>query len=337
MIDLCATEISPEERRWLLHPLVGGVILFTRNYSDRQQLTALVDTLHGLREPRLLVAVDHEGGRVQRFRDGFTRLPAAGEIGQQYNSDTAKARTLAETCGWLMAAELRAAGVDFSFAPVLDLDHGLCSVIGDRAFHSAPAIVADLASAYMNGMHQAGMPATGKHFPGHGAVAADSHHTLPVDERDFATLWQNDLVPFKRLIRRKLAAIMPAHVIYPNITSQPAGYSDFWIQRVLRRRLKFDGVVFSDDLSMGGAAGAGDYIQRAEAALAAGCDIALVCNAPAAVEQLLTSLRPALNPVAQLRRAIMHGRPAADFITLTHTARWRQAVLRLQNATATVA
>ncbi len=217
MLGVEGLELSAEERELLRHPQVGGVILFTRNYHSPAQVAALVAAIHALRQPRLLVAVDHEGGRVQRFREGFTRLPAVRRLGEIYDQERMRAKQLARVSGWLMAAELRAVGVDFSFAPVLDLDHGVSGVIGDRAFHHDPEAVADLAHAYMSGMQKAGMEAVGKHFPGHGGVAADSHHELPIDPRPYEALADADLLAFERMIHYGLAALMPAHVRYPAV------------------------------------------------------------------------------------------------------------------------
>lgn len=325
MVDLRGTALTAEEREMLLHPLVGGVILFTRNYESPEQLGELLASIHRLREPRLLVAVDHEGGRVQRFRHGFTPLPPARVFGEIFAREPQRARHLAETCGWLMAAELRAVGVDFSFAPVLDLDHGVSEVIGDRSFGRRPDPVSQLGQAVMLGMRRAGMAATGKHFPGHGAVAADSHTDIPVDERRFEDILVEDLVPFERLIQHGLAGVMPAHVIYPRCDEAPAGFSRFWLQEVLRKRLGFQGTIFSDDLSMAGAAVAGGPVQRAQAALAAGCDMLLVCNDPAAAGQVLSELQPAEAPVLQARLMRMHGRHPGGWDALHHDGHWRRA------------
>lgn len=326
MMDLAGPAISPEERDMLLHPLVGGVILFTHNFESPEQLQQLVAEIHTARAPHLLVAVDHEGGRVQRFRHGFTELPPAGVLGSHYSEDKRRAKRLAETCGWLMAAELRSVGIDFSFAPVLDLDYGVSSVIGDRAFHHAPEAVGDLAQSYMLGMHRAGMVATGKHFPGHGAVAADSHIDMPVDERPFEDIDQRDIVPFGRLIRAGLGAVMPAHVVYSAVDERPACFSLFWLNTVLRERMGFQGVIFSDDLSMRGAHVMGDIVARAQAALAAGCDMVLVCNHPDETVHLLDGLGPHHDPVSAIRLAHMHQRHNIDRATLMQDSAWQQAV-----------
>ena len=283
MIDVALHEVDAIERERLQHPAAGGVILFRRNYASIEQITALIAEIRAIR-PDLLIAVDHEGGRVQRFREGFTRLPAASVYAQEGDED------LAEGAGWLMAAELRAVGVDFSFAPVLDVESGISQVIGDRAFGTDPFTVTRMAGRFMIGMHSAGMAAVGKHFPGHGGVVEDSHKALPVDPRDLEALESRDLLPFRTLMGHGLEGVMPAHVIYSALDSQPAGFSSFWIQEVLRSRLGFDGAVFSDDLSMAGAAFAGGYPDRAKRALDAGCDMVLVCNAPGAADEVLDSL-----------------------------------------------
>ncbi|MFN2308834.1 MAG: beta-N-acetylhexosaminidase [Gammaproteobacteria bacterium] len=326
MLDIAATALSADERRRLCQPQVGGVILFARNFESPHQLAALVEELHRLREPRLLVAVDQEGGRVQRFRDGFTRLPPLGALGQVYDRDPARARALATQTGWLMAAELRAVGVDLSFAPVLDLNRELCPVIGDRAFHRQAEVVAELAQAYQKGMQAAGMQAVGKHFPGHGGVTVDSHLALPTDTRNLADLQFEDLLPFTRMIHQGLAGIMAAHVVYGAIDPLPAGFSPFWLRGQLRGELAFQGVIFSDDLSMAATEYMGDHPQRAHAALMAGCDMVLVCNQPEAAERVLDQLGDYTDPAGQARLARLHGRPAPDWPALHASAAWQRAV-----------
>ncbi len=332
MLDIAGETLSDEDREILQHPLVGGVILFSRNYANVSQLHELITHIHALRDPRLLIAVDHEGGRVQRFRDGFTRLPAVAHFGQVYEESPHRARRLAHAAGWLMAVELRAQDIDFSFAPVLDVDQGISEVIGDRAFHHDPTVVVELAHAYMEGMHEAGMAATGKHFPGHGGVAADSHLAIPVDEREYNTIYAHDILVFKRMIYHGLAAIMPAHVIYEKIDPQPAGFSAFWLQEVLRSRLGFQGVIFSDDLNMEGARVAGDsYTERARTALEAGCDMALICNNREGAIDIIDNLGEWDEPVSHLRLARMHGRNKVDARHLFASQKWKQAVALLQN------
>jgi len=326
MLDIAGFALDPAERERLRHPLVGGVILFSRNYESPGQLAALTHEIHALRDPQLLIAVDHEGGRIQRFRNGFTRLPAARRFGELYAENAKRAKRLATSCGWLMAAELRALGVDISFAPVLDLDRGSSEVIGDRAFHRDPEIVADLAHAYMSGMQRAGMAATGKHFPGHGYCQADSHVALPVDDRPLADILAEDVMPFERMIHFGLAGIMPAHVVYSQVDRQPAGYSPIWLKDILRGQLGFQGVIFSDDLSMVGAHIAGDIVERGRAALAAGCDMVLVCNDPAAAAKLLEGFGPLEDPVAHLRLVRMHGRPSPGRVELAAMDDYHDAV-----------
>jgi beta-N-acetylhexosaminidase len=331
MLDLNGVDITPEEREILSHPLVGGVILFSRNFASVAQLETLVGSLHEIRSPRLLIAVDHEGGRVQRFRDGFTALPAAAHFGQVYDQNPQLGDHLAEVAGWLMAVELRAVGIDFSFAPVLDVDHGVSEVIGDRAFHQDPAVVTELARAYIKGMHEAGMAATGKHFPGHGGVEADSHTAIPVDDRDYNDIYAHDILPFKRLAHQGLAAVMPAHVIYPKVDKLPAGFSSYWLKEVLRKRLGFQGVIFSDDLDMQGASVIGDsYTERASAALAAGCDMVLVCNNRAGALEVLDGLHGYTDPVAHLRLARMHGRHSITRQQLHQLRKWKDTKMVLE-------
>lgn len=327
MLDLHGVEITSEERELLRHPHVGGVILFSRNFASVEQLETLVSEIHAVRSPRLLVAVDHEGGRVQRFRDGFTLLPAAAHFGQIYDEDQARGRALAERAGWLMAVELRAIGIDFSFAPVLDVEHGVSEIIGNRAFHRDPTVVAELAHAYIKGMHEAGMAATGKHFPGHGAIVADSHTDIPVDERDYNDIYAHDILPFKRLVHHGLAAVMPAHVIYSKVDRLPAGFSPYWLKEILRHRLGFQGVVFSDDLDMKGASVVGDsYAERARVALQAGCDMVLVCNNRDGAIEVLEALGDENDPVAHIRLARMHGVHDISRKQLHRTRRWKDTV-----------
>lgn len=298
MIDVAGLELTDAERERLAHPLVGGVILFKHNYRDTQQLAALCAAIHGLRSPALPIAIDHEGGRVQRCREGFTHVPPMRRLGDLWDTDPAAARRAAADLGYLLAAELRACGVDYSFTPVLDLDWGPSGVIGDRAFHKNPEAVAELAGALIEGLRAAGMGCCGKHFPGHGWVAADSHLAIPVDERSLAEM-EPDLTPYRRL---RLDGVMPAHVIYPKVDPRPAGFSPVWLEK-LRKEFKFDGVIFSDDLSMEGAAFAGNMVQRAEAAWAAGCDMLLICNAPDAVADVLANWKPVPDPVRAERIA----------------------------------
>jgi len=324
MVDLEGTSINETEKELLLRAEVGGVILFTRNFESVEQITALTEELHALKTPRLLIAVDHEGGRVQRFHDGFSRIPAAATYAKVAKNDIKKSRELAEDAGWLMAIELRACGIDFSFAPVLDLAHGLSGVIGDRAFHNKPATVATLAYAFMHGMNKAGMQAVGKHFPGHGGVVEDSHIAMPVDHRDLEALLQSDIQPFEAMIDNKLAAIMPAHVIYDKVDDKPAGYSTYWINNILRQRLGFLGVIFSDDLSMEAACIAGGFGERADAALSAGCDMALVCNHLDGAIEAADYIKGYSNPTSQLRLIRMHGEHEINWQTLKQDEHWQQ-------------
>jgi beta-N-acetylhexosaminidase len=330
MLDVEGTALADADRRRLTHPLVGGVILFARNYESPEQIAELTRDIHALRTPPLLVAVDHEGGRVQRFRNGFTVLPPMRAIGELWDEHPQAARRLARDAGYVMGAELRAAGVDFSFAPVLDLDYGASGVIGDRALHRHPQAVAELAHALILGLHEAGMNAVGKHFPGHGHVAADSHLDVPVDERDLADLEFADLIPFRQMIDLGLAGIMPAHVVYTRVDDQPAGFSRRWLVDILRGQYGFEGVIFSDDLSMEGARGAGGVVERAAAALAAGCDMALLCNRPREADRLLEGLRWDTPAVSLIRLARMHGRPhPPGRVALHESARYAKAVHRL--------
>ncbi len=310
MIDIAGLELTNLDRERLTHPLVGGLILFARNYQSPEQLTRLTDEVHALRSPPLLIAIDHEGGRVQRCREGFTRLPAMRRLGDLWDRDPAEAVAAARQIGYVLAADLRACGVDLSFTPVLDLDWGQSKVVGDRAFHRDPEAVVQLAGALIDGLKAAGMRACGKHFPGHGWAEADSHVAIPVDERSLEQL-QPDITPFRTL---PLDAVMPAHVIYAKINEQPAGFSIYW-HYYLRNNIKFDGVVFSDDLSMEGASIAGDIVSRVTAAWDAGCDMLLVCNAPDAVDDVLARWKPAYDPVRSARIAkLLPMTPAAKLL-----------------------
>jgi beta-N-acetylhexosaminidase len=335
MIDVAGFELDAEDRELLAHPSVGGVILFARNFGDAQQLAALTASIHALRSPPLLISVDHEGGRVQRFRrDGFTPLPAMRVLGERYMNDARGALDASRAAGFVLAAELRARGVDLSFTPVLDLDFGRSGVIGDRAFHGDPAIVAPLAGALAEGLRAAGMKSVGKHFPGHGWAEADSHVAIPVDERDFDTIWNTDIQPYLQL-GRQIDAVMPAHVIYPAVDSQPAGFSRKWVQDILRGRLAFEGVVFSDDLSMEGASVAGDVVARAEAAWDAGCDMVLVCNARDQAVKLIDGWHPAFDSVRSARVESLLPRAAFPPVgTLAQDAGYRDALGRVQRLSA---
>ncbi|EEF79498.1 beta-N-acetylhexosaminidase [Methylophaga thiooxydans] len=325
MVDLLGTTLSPEEREILQHPLVGGVILFSRNFDSAEQITRLCSEIHQLRDPHLLISVDHEGGRVQRFRQDFTRLPPVAAIGKDYMQHPQAALQKAEQTGWLMAAELRAVGIDFSFAPVLDLNYGVSQVIGDRAFHRDPKAVTDIARAYIHGMKKAWMSAVGKHFPGHGAVEVDSHIGLPVDNRYLEDMLQADMLPFRQLCQKELAGIMPAHIVYEKNDAMPAGFSRFWLQDILRERFGFQGAILSDDLSMEGAAFIGGPLERAEAALEAGCDMVLVCNNPGSVENVIDGLQIKPDPLRHARLVRLHGRHSMSRDDLLATAEWKQA------------
>ena len=322
MIDVQGTTLTEEDRELMQHPLVGAVILFTRNFASIEQLERLVADIRAVRTPPLLVTVDHEGGRVQRFRKGFTVLPPMRTIGREYDLDPAAGKQLARQCGWLMAAELRSVAIDMSFAPCVDLDYGVSSVIGDRAFHRDPQVVAELAIAFVGGMREAGMAATAKHFPGHGAVVPDSHVAMPVDRRPLVDM-DEDLYPYRRLIANGLPAVMAAHVIFEEVDSLPAGFSSRWIQQELRGNLGFDGAIFTDDLSMKGAAVVGDMAQRAEAALAAGCDVLSLCNDRQGVLQVIESLRGSGDPLSQVRMVRLHGKPAPTRAALRASAEWQ--------------
>jgi beta-N-acetylhexosaminidase len=333
MVDVEGTELTPDDIQVLSHPLVGSVILFSRNYRSVAQVTALTDAIRAVRNPHLLIAVDHEGGRVQRFREGFTRLPPARALGRRYDEDRREGLALAHAVGWLMASELRAVGVDFSFAPCVDLDYGVSEIIGDRAFHSDPDAVAALAVAYMAGMREAGMAAVAKHFPGHGAVIADSHVALPVDRRNFVDL-EADIRPYRLLIDNHLAAVMGAHVVFPGIDALPASLSAHWLTGVLRGELKFHGCIFADDLTMAGAAAFGGVLERAELAFAAGCDVLPICNDRQAVKSVLRHFGPDPgSPASQARVVRMRARGEAP-ANLGADLQWQQTVTLIANLSA---
>ena len=321
MIDVAGTELTDLDRERLCHPLVGGMILFSRNYKDPAQLEALTAAIHDLRQPPLLIAVDHEGGRVQRFREGFTRLPAMAKLGALYDQDRVAALSATSDVGYVLAVELRARGVDYSFTPVLDLDYGPSRVIGDRAFHRQPEAVIALAKALGEGLREGGMGSCGKHYPGHGFVIPDSHVELPVDNRPLEAI-QEDIEPYRQLA---LDGVMAAHVIYDCYDCNTAVFSNRWIN-YLRNDIKFNGVVFTDDLSMEGAGVVGDMLNRVSAAHQAGCDMLLVCNAPDAVAQVLENWKPAVDPECCKRiEALVPQSTSPNWTTLQTLPRYQAA------------
>lgn len=327
MLDVVGTTLIDDDIRRIQHPLTGGVILFARNYQNREQLVALTDAIHEAR-PGVLIAVDHEGGRVQRFRsDGFTRLPAMRKLGELWDRDVLASIKAATDIGFVLAAELRACGVDLSFTPVLDLDYGESGVIGDRAFHRDPRVVTVLAKSLNHGLALAGMANCGKHFPGHGFVQADSHVDIPVDERNLKDILAEDAAPYGWL-GLSLSGVMPAHVIYPKVDKNPAGFSKKWLS-ILRKDMGFEGVIFSDDLSMEGASVAGTVIDGANAALAAGCDMVLICNSPDKADELLAGLKvkasEASKTSAARLAALLPQAPALQWDELQDDYRYRAA------------
>lgn len=325
MLDLTGVELSAEEHELVNHPLVGGIIFFGRNYQSVSQLKALVGQIRKASKRRLLLSVDHEGGRVQRFRHEFTKLPSLRRLGADYATNPDQAKLQAKQAGWLMAAELRALDIDFSYAPVLDLDYGVSLVIGDRSLHRDPNVVSTLAIEYIQGMRAVGMASTGKHFPGHGFIEADSHHSIPVDSRTLDQIMQDDIQPFMKLIQAGLNAVMPAHVIYEKVDKQPAGFSKYWIQTMLRHELGFNGLIFSDDLSMEGATVAGSYAERAKAALEAGCDMVMACNKREGMLDILDHLQHTMTPISQARIQAMQGKPFMNHAELTSSTAWKEA------------
>jgi beta-N-acetylhexosaminidase len=324
MIDVAGHRLTPEDREVLGHPLVGGVILFTRNFADTAQLTTLVSEIKAVRSPTLLVTVDHEGGRVQRFRQELSVLPSARRIGHEFDADHAAGVAMARQLHWLLAAELRALGIDLSYTPCVDLDYGVSSVIGDRALHRDPDVVGRLAVASMLGLRDAGMAAVAKHFPGHGAVVADSHLALPVDRRTLVDM-EPDLRPYYALIANDLPAIMVAHVLFPEVDTLPASLSRRWIRGILRQDMRFGGVVFADDLSMAGATQFGGPADRARQALEAGCDVLPICNRRDDVLQVLDALPRAVDPALSLRLLRLRGRgPRLSLADLQQSSQWSQ-------------
>lgn len=328
MIDIEGLELTAEDRELLHHPLVGGLIFFARNYRDREQLQALVRAIRAER-PEILLAVDQEGGRVQRFRDQFTRLPSMQALSAGADQE------LLQDVGWLLAAELLAVGIDFSFAPVLDADDRHCRIVGDRSFCADPAGVAARVRPFMQGMHEAGMATTGKHFPGHGHVLEDSHEELPEDGRTLEQVMASDALPFVECIAAgELDAVMPAHIRFVEVDGQPVGFSHFWLQQLLRGKLGFDGVIFSDDLSMEGAGAAGGYGARIRAALDAGCDMGVVCNNRAGALEALEALEnfpPRRESSDRLQR--MRGRPQIEsWAELESCERWQRTRAKLAAA-----
>ena len=323
MLDIEGQSLSPADRDLLREPAVGGVILFTRNFESAEQVADLVADIRALRSPPLLIAVDHEGGRVQRFREGFTQIPPMRRIGHEYDRDSESGLLAAREAGWLIASELRAVGIDLCFAPCVDLDWGVSEIIGDRAFHRKPDVVADLANAFARGLRSAGMAAVAKHFPGHGAVIADSHLKLPVDRRDYNVLL-DDMRPYERLIGNgAIAGVMLAHIVYEQIEAQPAGFSELWIQRELRSRLGFGGAVFCDDLSMKATRGYGSMAERGRLALNAGCDMILVCNDRDAAHQAVDALNAYTNPLSLVRLARLPGTSSLLREALLASEQWQ--------------
>jgi beta-N-acetylhexosaminidase len=331
MLDIEGRELTPADRALLREPAVGGVILFSRNYESPSQIADLVAAIRSLRSPPLLIAVDHEGGRVQRFRDGFSAVPPMRSIGRQYDSDPDAAVSLAKTAGWLIASELRAMDIDLSFTPCVDLDWGVSEIIGNRAFHRKPDVVGDLASAFCNGLRSAGMAAVAKHFPGHGAVVADSHDQLPVDRRNYGELL-DDMRPYEKLIaKRQLAGVMIAHIVYSETDPLPASFSPYWIKEQLRNSLGYDGAVLCDDLTMKATESMGSMPKRARLALEAGCDMVLVCNDRPAASATVAALRDYSNPLSLVRLARLHGTGNVMRESLLASDEWHIAADRLKH------
>lgn len=303
LVGIPGTSLSADDREILSHPLVGGVVLFTRNYETTQQLAELTQAIKSVKRPALLITVDHEGGRVQRFREGFSQIPPMGQLGSLYDVTPASALRLAYICGALIACELQQCGVDLSFAPILDIDASASQIIGDRAFHRDPQVVVQLAQAFVSGMDSLGMVAVGKHYPGHGSVVLDTHLEMVTDDRSFDVMMQQDLMPFQQYQKIGLKAMMVAHVIYPQVDRQPAGFSSVWLKDILRRQLHFEGVVISDDLGMAAAKYFGSTLAGTRAAIQAGCDLVLLCNEFAEIVKVIEKLPPLyyVNSVDKIR------------------------------------
>ncbi len=330
MLDIEGRQLTPADRVLLQEPAVGGVILFGRNYESPSQLAELIAGIRASRSPPLLIAVDHEGGRVQRFREGFSAIPPMRRLGRQYDGDSEEAVALAKTAGWLIASELRAMDIDLSFTPCVDLDWGVSEIIGNRAFHRNPDVVAELASAFCNGLRSAGMAAVAKHFPGHGAVVADSHDQLPVDRRSYGELL-DDMRPYEKLIaKRQLAGVMIAHIVYAETDPLPASFSSYWIKQQLRSALNFDGAVVCDDLSMKATETMGSMPKRARLALQAGCDMVIVCNNRPAASATVAALRDYSDPLSLVRLARLHGTGKVVRESLLASDQWQIAADSLQ-------
>jgi beta-N-acetylhexosaminidase len=327
MFDVQGTSLSQEDKEILQHPLIGGLIFFTRNYQSPEQMADLSQQIRMAAKKPMLLAVDHEGGRVQRFREGFSLIPAMGKLWRMSEQNLTLAKELAKQSAILMALEVQAVGIDISFAPVLDINN-ISDVIGDRAFHQQPNYVTELAEAFISGLHLVGMKATGKHFPGHGSVKADSHIDLPIDSRTSTEIFQQDLMPFKQLISKgKVDALMPAHVIFSEVAPQAVGFSRYWLQNILREQLAFNGVIFSDDLSMQGAASVGGYIERAEAAQSAGCDMLLLCNNRDGCVEVLDNANISTSLVAseRLNKLLKTTNKNTNWSRLKENVVWQQA------------
>ena len=330
MLDIEGRQLTPADRALLQEPAVGGVILFSRNYESPSQLADLIAGIRALRSPPLLIAVDHEGGRVQRFRAGFSTIPPMRRLGRQYDGDSEEAVALAKTAGWLIASELRAMNIDLSFTPCVDLDWGVSEIIGNRAFHRNPDVVAELASAFCNGLRSAGMAAVAKHFPGHGAVVADSHDQLPIDRRSYGDLL-DDMRPYEKLIaKRQLAGVMIAHIVYAETDPLPASFSSYWIKQQLRSTLNYDGAVVCDDLSMKATETMGSMPKRARLALQAGCDMVIVCNNRPAASATVAALRGYSDPLSLVRLARLHGTGKVVRESLLASDEWQIAADSLQ-------